>query len=279
MKTPLSGYIGGKSRMRERLLDIIVPAEWDCYVEPFCGGAAVFFGLWERVGDKRFYFLNDNMELIVNFFREAKSRPDALIKMADERLIFAQSQWAMARDIILADGGGHSDVERAWAVWYKVATSFGGMIRNGGGFQGNVNQSHVNFPHLLVRKADTIAACARALQSATICQEDAVKLIGRYDRPGAMFFCDPPYVDTFQGHYDGYSQAEFDALLNALRGLRGLFVMTTYENDALAAASAECGWRTIRHGNFCPMSSSEDDENRRTEVVTTNLSECDGRLI
>ena len=100
MKTPLSGYYGGKSRMREFILDIIAPVNWERYVEPFCGGAAVFFGAYARWKDNRNYVLNDNMELIVNFFRMAQSRPDALMAMVDERLIYAASQHEQATNIL-----------------------------------------------------------------------------------------------------------------------------------------------------------------------------------
>lgn len=53
------------------------------------------------------------------------------------------------------------------------------------------------------------------------------KFIGRWDRPGTLFYLDPPYWGS--EHYYGrglFEREEFEALSGALKGLRGRFVLT-----------------------------------------------------
>jgi DNA adenine methylase len=62
------------------------------------------------------------------------------------------------------------------------------------------------------RAGFTIGYAAR-LQNAQIESNDALRVIESRDVPDAFFYLDPPYVGADQGHYDGCSQAGFDALL------------------------------------------------------------------
>jgi DNA adenine methylase len=51
--------------------------------------------------------------------------------------------------------------------------------------------------------------------------------------PEAFFHLDPPYVGADQGHYDGYTQEDFDTLLKLLETLNGKFLLSSYRNKSL----------------------------------------------
>jgi DNA adenine methylase len=51
--------------------------------------------------------------------------------------------------------------------------------------------------------------------------------------PDGFFYLDPPYVGANQGHYDGYTQEDFDALLITLESLKDKFLLSSYRNKAL----------------------------------------------
>ena len=121
--------------------------------------------------------------------------------------------------------------------------------------------------------------CLRSLQNAVIGNEDACKIIGRYDRRGVMFFLDPPYVGTDLSFYSGYTQEDFVRLLESLQELKGHFVMTSYANDALAAATEKLGWRRIDFSHYCSMGDTGNDDGGREEVITTNIPEGTGGLL
>jgi DNA adenine methylase len=71
MKTPVS-YYGGKQRMLRHILPLI-PLH-DKYVEPFCGGAAVFFAKQQA----KLEIINDKNGEVVNFYRCCKDNMPAL---------------------------------------------------------------------------------------------------------------------------------------------------------------------------------------------------------
>ena len=274
MKTPLVGYYGGKSRMREALLDILAPAEWERYVEPFCGGAAVFFGAWSRWGDRRTYILNDKMDCIVNFYRQIKVRPDELIAFAEERLLYSHSLHQRSGEVLRAPPGDkYSDLERAWAVWYNIATSFSNIMLDA--FRRPTSSPSKSAPKELSERLNYLADSATALQKCVIEQSDAVDIIQRYDRRGVCFFIDPPYVGARQRVYPGYFQKEFDILLATMLRMEGDFVMTTYENEALSLATAAAGWRRIEYETTCPIAaanySGREGDGDRKEIITTNI--------
>lgn len=67
------------------------------------------------------------------------------------------------------------------------------------------------------------------------------------ERSDAFFYLDPP-VGANQGHYNGCSQADFDALLKLLETIQGKFLMISYRNKTL---------QTFRRGTAGALSKSE----------------------
>jgi DNA adenine methylase len=53
------------------------------------------------------------------------------------------------------------------------------------------------------------------------------QLIERYDRPGTLFYLDPPYWGCEDYYGDGmFSPADFTALAGILRSLKGHFILS-----------------------------------------------------
>jgi DNA adenine methylase len=74
---------------------------------------------------------------------------------------------------------------------------------------------------------------------------DALRIVGSRDTPETFFYLDPPYVGADQGHYDGYTQMDFDALLGMLEALQGKFLLRSYRNASLGEFARRNGWRTV----------------------------------
>ena len=53
------------------------------------------------------------------------------------------------------------------------------------------------------------------------------------DTADTFFYCDPPYVGSDQGHYDGYTQEDFDGLLNLLADVKRKFLLSSFRNETL----------------------------------------------
>lgn len=76
MKTPLT-YYGGKQRLAPLLCQLLPPHR--TYVEPFCGGAALFFAKPTPQGCPAYReVLNDLDAALVNFYTMLRDAPDAL---------------------------------------------------------------------------------------------------------------------------------------------------------------------------------------------------------
>lgn len=53
------------------------------------------------------------------------------------------------------------------------------------------------------------------------------------DSPTTFFYLDPPYVNARQGHYSGYTQEDFDNLINILKSIKGKFLLSSYDNNSI----------------------------------------------
>ena len=61
--------------------------------------------------------------------------------------------------------------------------------------------------------------------------KDFENLIQVYDRPGALFYCDPPYHKT-EKYYDAeFKQSDHERLNTCLNGIRGQFILSYNDDD------------------------------------------------
>ena len=122
MVTPLT-YHGGKLQTLQYILPLI-PAH-DCYIEPFCGGATVFFA--KRPA--KVNILNDINELVVTFYKVLKnaSLRRELIQKLDETPV-SRELFNKAVDIFNSPAG-HSDVDKAWSLFVACYQGRNGYIQ------------------------------------------------------------------------------------------------------------------------------------------------------
>jgi DNA adenine methylase len=207
---PLS-YIGGKRRIAKQLVALI--PEHVTYVEPFAGGAQVFF----HKPRSKVEVLNDLDDEIVNFLRIAQRHPQELSRIlrwqpASRRLFAWHHQ--QSPDIL-------TDVERAARFYYLQKNTWGGK------------RTRQNF-HFAVTKPPSYTPSSLAKRLADVAERlDKVQLealpyqavFGQYDRPTTFFYCDPPYVgvDLYQHNF---SDAQFEELARQLTSLKGRFLLS-----------------------------------------------------
>jgi DNA adenine methylase len=78
----------------------------------------------------------------------------------------------------------------------------------------------------------------------------------------AFFYCDPPYVGADQGRYAGYSQKDFDALLNTLEAVGGKFLLSSYPNESLRDFTERNGWYTVELKMASTMTNGSTNQKR-----------------
>ena len=117
MKGPLA-YVGGKNRLASKIIQVF--PKHTTYIEPFAGGAQVFF----RKEPSRVEVLNDLDGEIVNFFRVCQWHHEELIRYLRYLVVSRRIHELLgAQDPSLL-----TDVQRAGRFLYLQKTSFGGLV-------------------------------------------------------------------------------------------------------------------------------------------------------
>ena len=217
---PLS-YIGGKRRIAKRLLPLL--PEHITYVEPFAGGAQLFF----HKPRSPIEVLNDVDGEVVNFFKVCQRHPAELARtlrfQPASRAVFAQHR----------DQSPHllTDIERAARFYYLQKNAFGGRRRRQNFHYGVTKPSSYQPAALPAR----LMAVADRLIDVQLESTPYEEVLVRYDRPTTFFYCDPPYVGLPYYRFN-FATDDYVALAERLARLRGRFLLSI--NDHPTARTA-----------------------------------------
>jgi DNA adenine methylase len=119
------------------------------------------------------------------------------------------------------------------------------------------------------KRASFTVEYAVRLQRTQIECRDALRIIRSRDAHDSFFYCDPPYVGTDQGHYDGYTQEDFDALLKTLEAVDGRFLLSSFRDRSLSEFVAKNGWHTFELKMASTMANGSTNQ-KKIEVLTAN---------
>jgi len=257
MRTPIS-YYGGKQQLASKILAKI--PEHQIYVEPFLGGGAVFFAK----APSPLEVINDINSLLITFYRVSQQAFEALEKEITATL----HSRTLHQDAKTIYDNPHlfPPLKQAWAVWVLASMSFGGKLDGSYGYDrtGSTDLKIRN-----KRRAFTKDLALR-LQQVDIECTDALRIIKSRDTEATFVYADPPYIGSDQGHYDGYSEADFEALLQVLSTMKGKFLLSSYPSALLEAYRAKGAWHQERLEMSLPMSAHAKKPRKKIEVLTWN---------
>ncbi len=189
-----------------------------CYIEPFCGGATVFFAKKKSSVE----VLNDKNDDLINFYRVLQNKDEnkQLLSLCN-RTLYSRAEHDRA--LILYKEG--TNVEKAWALWYKINTGFSGKLD--GGF--SVTKLPGSSPSRRFHNyKNNLTVCKNRLENVQVENIEALKCIDFYDRETSFFYLDPPYIGADQGHYKGYTEQDFMSLLDRIVEIEGKFLLSCY---------------------------------------------------
>jgi DNA adenine methylase len=96
----------------------------------------------------------------------------------------------------------------------------------------------------------------------------------------------PPYINSDQGHYGGYTENDFIDLLDVCKSLKGKFLLSNYNSDILTDYIKSNGW--YKREITSKLSGSKSLNSRRgreaagkthkTEVLVSNYASPCGTL-
>jgi DNA adenine methylase len=214
-------WIGGKRRIAKRLAALL--PEHQTYIEPFCGGAQLFFAKPRS----RVEVLNDLDGELVNFLKVCQLHHPELVRY----LAFSTSSRKWFENYAALDPATLTDVQRAARFYYLQKHSFGGRI-HGQNYHYSVSKP-TNYKTDLI--ADTLSAVAQRLNRVQLESWPYEKVIERYDRPDTVFYIDPPYVGVPYYRHN-LADDEFPRLAERLANIKGKFLLSI--NDCELARNA-----------------------------------------
>lgn len=259
IKTPLS-YYGGKQKLCGEIVPLI--PEHTLYCEPFLGGAAVFYAKPPSTVE----VLNDTNRELMNFYRIVQHDFVSLEK--EIRITLHSRAQHRHAAVINSFPELFTDIKRAWAVWVLCAQSFASKMDAPYGFDRGTNTTTKKISNK--REAFTEDLAIR-LQNVQLECTDALYVIRSRDAVGSFFYCDPPYFNSNCGHYDGYSQDDFEALLKTLAAIQGRFILSSYPSDTLTAFTRQNGWHFRVFEQGVSINAKSGYLKRKWEVLTANF--------
>ena len=239
---PLS-YYGGKKTLAAIIAEIITSQKYQRYIEPFAGGAAVAFTPVTK--GVREVLLNDLNREMINFWEHCADpvKHKKMCAIAEKRGICHEEYFNLSNVIYKAPDGVPPE-ERAWATFFTLNNSIFSMAGS------RLSIGKGRGPGLKAKLRKLADAHQAHMQDWQFLTRDACVVLRRYAYPDTMIYADPPYIPTStaavdQGHYSGYSAADYKKLIAELGATSGKFVLSSYENEILAAAIEKYKWRKI----------------------------------
>jgi DNA adenine methylase len=204
-------YVGGKNRIACQIIRRF--PKHTTYVEPFAGGAQVFF----HKQPSKVEVLNDLDGEIFNFFRVCQWHHEELIRHLRYCLVSRR-----LNELFQAQNPDHlTDVQRAARFLYLQKTAFGGMI-----VRQNYHYHLVNPPNYNPeRLPEVLEQAHRRLLRVQIENLPYEEILKRYDRPATLFYLDPPYWGRKFYRFN-FEEKDFVTLRDRLKSLRGNFVLS-----------------------------------------------------
>lgn len=257
IKPPFS-YYGGKQNLCSEILKLI--PEHNLYCEPFVGGAAIFFGKKPSTVE----VINDTNSELINFYRVVQNNFVGLETYI--RISLHSRRLHKDARVIYDNPHMFNELERAWAVWVLATQSFSSMLDGSWGYD---KKKATTSKKITSKRESFTEDYAIRLQNVQLECTDALRIIHSRDQKDAFFYCDPPYFNSDCGHYDGYSEQDFEQLLISLSKIEGKFLLSSYPSDILERYSKANQWH---HKSFSFNVSVNKGARgkRKTEVLTSN---------
>ena len=219
---PVAPYIGGKRNLARRITALIASIPHETYAEPFVGMGGIFL---RRTSRPQAEVINDISEDITTLFLILQEHYAYFI----DHLRFRITSRAEFERLAALDPATSrmTDLNRAARFLYLQRLAFGGKVTGRNFGVSPQRPARFNVSQLEPMLADL----AERLAGVTIERLQWSEFIERYDRPGTLFYLDPPYFRTEHFYGKGvFCRDDFARMASQLAGIKGRFLLSI--NDA-----------------------------------------------
>lgn len=248
------GWVGGKNRLKKHIIPLI-PEDTERYIEVFGGAGWVLFGKQQH--PKQMEVFNDIDGNLINLYRQIKCNCDKLQKEVD---------WLQSRELFygyrnqIENNAQLTDLQRAARYLYIIKFSFG-----------STKSSFATAPKNINNIIDRLPNYQKRLSKVIIENRDFEQLIKTYDRPKALFYLDPPYVDT-EKYYTAFDFKTTDhkRLNTLLKSIKGRFILSYNDCDFIRELYKDFNIIEINRTNL--LSGDANNRGNFKEVIITNFT-------
>lgn len=265
---PVLRWHGGKCLLAPWIISYFPPHR--IYVEPFGGAASVLLRKPRAYAE----VYNDLDDDVVNLFRVLQDCDDAAELVRKLELTpFARAEFELGWDAT------QDRIEQARRLIIRSFMGFGsnahsdlGKGHHTTGFRSDSNKSGSTPAHDWHRYPAALGGIVERLRGVVIERRPAVQVMQTHDRKEVLHYVDPPYVHETRNRRNPYdpkhqyrhemSDADHGLLLETLRGLVGMVVLSGYPHPLYDAALSD--WRRVEREALA------DGARPRTEVLWIN---------
>jgi len=259
---PVAPYMGGKRNLARRITAIIDATPHQLYAEPFVGMGGIFFRRGRR---RKVEVINDISTDVATLFRILQRHYQQFL----DTLKWQLSSRAEFERLMQVDPSTLTDLERAARFLYLQRLAFGGKVA--GRTYGTDPNGPARFD--LTKLVPMLEDVHERLAGVHIERLPYAELIRRYDRPGALFYLDPPYWQC-EGDYGAgiFSPDDFAALAEQLAQINGRFLLSI--NDVPAVREVFAGFEMAEVETTYAIGTKQTGAGKRVgELIISNAPE------
>ncbi len=251
--SPIIPWIGGKRRLAKRIIPLF--PEHTCYVEPFCGAAAIYF----MKDQTKVEVLNDINGELVNLYRVVNHHMDEFVRQFRWSLTSRQMyKWLQdTPEEIL------TDIQRAARFFYLQKNAFGGKVS-----RQTFGTATTSAPRLnLLRLEEDLSQAHLRLSQTFIEHLDWDKCITKYDREHTLFYCDPPYYGT-EGYGVDFGIEQYDRMAELARTIKGKMVISVNDIPEMRKAFSGLNMESV---DITYTVGGQGKANKTAELIIRNF--------
>ncbi|WP_336974994.1 DNA adenine methylase [Sphingobium aromaticiconvertens] len=213
---PAAPYVGGKRNLANRLTARIAATPHHSYAEVFVGMGGVFF---RRTSRPAVEVINDWSEDVSTFFRILQHHYVAFLDM----IRFQITSRANFEKLAAMEPSSLTDLQRSARFLYLQRLAFGGKVASRSFGVAPINPARFDVTKL----GPILEAIHERLAGVTVERLHWRDFLRRYDRPGTLFYLDPPYFGSERDYGAAmFGRDEFAEMAEQLAALKGRFILS-----------------------------------------------------